>query len=515
MESMKKTRALIIGVSEYLDPHTPDLAFCRNDVYEIKDALHVGLKLDNEDIVLLGESNTVTAEEFVNTLKKLADGLSQEDNFIFYFSGHGCNIKGQHYLAFSDDIVSTQVIIGFLEKIAAKGKVVFLDCCYSGNYSVDGVPTLSLEKTIDEFVGKGCAVLSSSNSTQVSFGHPDRPISIFTSFLCDAFRDKHIVRKGVVSLYDIQKLVCLYSSVWSLRKPELEQQPIFRSNLGGTIFFTVDDYVPYKPMTFYEETSEYIIHEIQPMHKATTKRYSVGVILKEPFSLDEIAGIALDVTEKVRSIEVHSSSRSEWNLTGKSANIVWIYFGRDVSDMISRTYLCMTTWVDDAQNKEWWYRVDNKNTYMISTVHFKIFPYYENLRQFYKENTGTQESVIAETKDMLASLVTLAESIIIQYNEYKNLIISEQDLFNGLESLIIKVDALYMQSTDFAIPPDNVKDWSEACSMLFGTIHDMTLYYNKKYINQRNPKNRRACMDMAVTRYYTDLERVRKLEIGI
>jgi hypothetical protein len=107
---MKKTRALIVGVSKYFDPDTPDLNFCRNDVFEIRDALHTGLKLDNKDIVLLGESDIVTAKEFVYALTKLADGSSQEDNLILYFSGHGCNIKNQHYLAFSDDIVSTQVL---------------------------------------------------------------------------------------------------------------------------------------------------------------------------------------------------------------------------------------------------------------------------------------------------------------------------------------------------------------------------------------------------------------------
>jgi hypothetical protein len=389
--------------------------------------------------------------------------------------------------------------------------VILLDCCFSGNYSVNGVLTLGLENTIDEFVGKGYAVLSSSNSTQVSFGHPDRPISVFTSFLCDAFRDKHIVRKGLVSLNDIQKLVCLYSSIWSLRNPKLAQQPVFRANLGGTIYFAVDDYVPYKPMKFYEETDGYIIHEIQPLHKVSTKRYSVEVILKAPFFLDEIARIALDVTQKVKKVEVHSSSKSELNLTGKSANIVWIYFGRDVSDMISRTYLCMTTWVDDTQNKEWWYKVDSQSTFMISNIHFKIFPYYENLRRLYKENTGSQETVITETKEMLASLVTLAESIITHYNEYKNAIRTEQELFDELESLVSKVDSLFIQSKDLAIPPDNLENWSEACSMLFGTIHDMASYYNKRFINQRTAKNRQACMEMAITRYFSDLESVRIL----
>lgn len=56
-----------------------------------------------------------------------------------------------------------------------------------------------------------------------------------------------------------------------------------------------------------------------------------------------------------------------------------------------------------------------------------------------------------------------------------------------------------------------MKGWSEACSMIFGTIHDMASYYNKSFINQRTPENRQACLEMAITRYFSDLESVRIL----
>ncbi|MEK4876375.1 hypothetical protein N1I87_17405 [Bacillus sp. FSL W8-0102] len=83
---------------------------------------------------------------------------------------------------------------------------------------------------------------------------------------------------------------------------------------------------------------------------------------------------------------------------GKSANIIWNYFGRDESDIVKNNYICVTTWVDDSQDKKWWYRIDNKDTFFINGVHYKIFPYYELIRTYYKENTGSKNDLILETK---------------------------------------------------------------------------------------------------------------------
>lgn len=513
MKLLPKTYALVIGVSNYNDPRTPNLSFCRNDVSEVREALVYGLSIAIEDIVSLGDTGTVTASDFIDALTKMSELTSEEDNLIFYFSGHGGGVSGEHHcLVFSDNAVSTQAIIQYLEKIPAKGKVIFLDCCYSGNYSVDGVASFDISNTIGDFAGKGYAVLSSSNSTQVSYKHPDYSISVFTRFLCDAFRDKLIVRQGTVSLNDIQKLVCLYSQVWSHKNPHKQQHPIFRANMGGTIYFKVHEYIPYQPIKIYEECDKYIIYDVKPSHVGVTKRYSVEVILKSPLSLDEISQVSLEVTQKVRSAEVYNNANTQTILSDKLADIIWIYFGRDESDMIRHTYLCITTWVDDEQNKDWWYKVDNENTFLINNVQFELLPYYEYLKRLNEENMGTQKGVIDETKDMLVTLVTLAEKIITLYNEYKNSILTEQELIDELDTIVSEVNEYYLKSTDFAIPPDDIKDWSEACSLLFGTIHDLSLYYNKKYFSQRTAANRKACMELTISRYYTDLESVRRLE---
>lgn len=179
---MSHIKALVVGVSNYYISGASNLPFCRNDVIEMTKALHSGLKLDYDDIFTLGKSGDVAKDDFIKAISEIINKIGKDDYLIFYFSGHGTTVQNQHYLVFSDGLLSTQEIIEFFEKASAKGKIVFLDCCYSGQFSISGTSLFSIEETVNEFAGRGHAVFSSSNATQVSYGHPDKPISVFTSF---------------------------------------------------------------------------------------------------------------------------------------------------------------------------------------------------------------------------------------------------------------------------------------------------------------------------------------------
>jgi len=54
----------------------------------------------------------------------------------------------------------------------------------AGNFMIDNTAVFNINETADEFAGRGYAVIASSNAIQYSYGHPDKPISLFTSFFC-------------------------------------------------------------------------------------------------------------------------------------------------------------------------------------------------------------------------------------------------------------------------------------------------------------------------------------------
>ena len=509
---MENIRALVVGVSNYNIDGAGNLPFCKNDIIVMGNALHNGLKISRNNIVTCGSFGVVNKGDFVNKLTNLSESTNEDDAVIFYFSGHGTTIDYKHYLVFSNGMIHTQEIIKALEKINAKSKIIILDCCFSGNFNVSGTSNFNIQETVEEFNGKGYAVFSSSNSEQVSFGHPEKPISLFTNFVCNALQDKYIIREGMVSLYDIHKLVSLYLDLWNIRNPDKQQQPIFRANMGGTIYFQVKDYEPYYTREIYQEYDKYIIYGVDPVHTGLAKRYSAQVILKDSLSIQEISNISLKIIDILKHVEVHQNEISERQWEGKSANIIWIYFGRDESNMINSNYLCRATWVDDSQDKTKWYSTESENAFKMDGIHFNFYSYYESLKVFNEEHTSNKEELILKIKEILSKMITLAERVIYNFNEYKNKEISEDEFIQIMNEISPQIDKYYMLSTDLDIAPDEIYKWDQECATIFGTIHDFTLFYNEKGIEERTKENRVNCMEMTIKRYYSNLSEIREVE---
>lgn len=171
----------------------------------------------------------------------LNKNINENDVLIFYFSGHGYSIGTDHYLVFSDGFLRTQQLIEYFEVVKAKTKIIFLDCCFSGNFKLKGTSSLDIEKTVSEFYSKGYVVFASSNTNQKSYPHPTYSISLFTFFLCAALQSKFLISEGKISLYDITRLVSLYLELWNKKNPDEKQKPIFRAKIGATIYFEVDE----------------------------------------------------------------------------------------------------------------------------------------------------------------------------------------------------------------------------------------------------------------------------------
>jgi len=256
---MATIRALVVGVSDYSLIRQSNLPFCINDINAITKAFSKGLKVDLANITICGKNGIVFRSEIYCALQRIATVSEMDDILLVYFSGHGGTISDEHYLLLSDMLLKTQDLITCLEAISAKSKILFLDCCMAGDFSVENTAVFKIDETADEFAGKGYAVLASSNATQSSYRHPQKPISLFTSFLCEALTNTSLTREGKKSLYDIKKLLFLYLEIWNKNNPKKLQSPTYRANIGATIYFEVQDYHPYIVGNFFEETEKYVI----------------------------------------------------------------------------------------------------------------------------------------------------------------------------------------------------------------------------------------------------------------
>ncbi len=510
--NMDNIKVLIVGVSSYDLEGADDLPFCINDINLIKDSLIRGIEVEENNVLCCGLSGRVLKDEIVKGLQAIKSVCNNEDTIILYFSGHGTTLQDKkHYLVVTDGLICTESIIKYLEAVKAKNKIIIMDCCMSGNFKIDNHIEFDLEETVNHFYGKGYAVMASSSANQVSYGHPEKPVSVFTDFLSSALLNKFIIREGRKSLFDIKKLLFLYLEVWNKRHPEQKQNPIFKADMGGTIFFSCSDYKPYITSKIYKEYDEFTIYDVEPVHTGSLKRYSLKVILKEPYSFAEISNINKKIVKEAIHFEVYPNAKSEKNHKSKYANIIWVYYGLDESDMINSNYLLHTTWVDDKQDKKWWYS-ESKYTFMLNEVHISVHSYYEAIRNLHDDNVMGKDEFMIKSHKIIVNIINQAEKVINAYTDLQNEIIDENEMFERMDTVIPEINKLYNEFTEMDFAPDDIREWQKECDGLVATIHNFIFFYNSKYRENRTSDNRMACMDIYIKEYYKDLDKLRNIE---
>lgn len=497
---MGTTKALLVGVCDYLTIKCPPLPLCKNDLYAMRKALIHGLNVNPDNIILCGETGVVTKTELVTSIFNALKDTAEEDTFIFYFSGHG----GKNCLVLSDALIELQDLINSIEQVQTRNKIVILDSCHSGDFALDSVPVMDVDETVEHFAGRGFAVLASCGAEQFSGFNEERKISLYTSFVCDAFTSRFLVRKGKKSLEAVNEAIFHFAEVSNRKGIRNFQQPIFRSSIGGTIFFDVEEYNPYKVARVYEETDYYIIYAVTPHHHGSAKRLSVKVILRFSSEMERIAKFATEIKNKVMYCDVYQNEIAETRHKGCAANIIWCYFGYDEDDMVDGNYICHTTWVDDSQDKDWWYRI-SQNTLMINGVHIEVHGSYELIKSL-KDDTISKDSLIQTTRECTANLISLAERYIKFFREYANDTLTEEQLINCVAPLNIDISKWYFKQSDLPIPPKELHDWSHIHTKLACTIHDFSLYYDRKNLKNWESENRKWLLQNLIKQYETELE---------
>lgn len=126
---MGNIKALLVSVSQYPALQLPELPYCKNDLFAVREALMHGLNVSLKNIQLCGEKGTVSIKELGFYFEKMQTLIELEDTFIFYFSGHG----GNQQLALSDTSISIQSLIESIEKLNAKNKRLTITLCEEKN----------------------------------------------------------------------------------------------------------------------------------------------------------------------------------------------------------------------------------------------------------------------------------------------------------------------------------------------------------------------------------------------
>lgn len=156
---MAQKKAVLVGVEEYERSDIPALRGCVNDVLLVRGVLkrYFGFTNDGIHVVLNARA---TRANILDRLESMVDGASPGDFLVFYFSGHGSQIRdrdGDELTDHLDEVICpydmdwdrrTYVLDDDLDEVfhaLPEGVVLeaFFDCCYWGA----GVRALAVEPT--------------------------------------------------------------------------------------------------------------------------------------------------------------------------------------------------------------------------------------------------------------------------------------------------------------------------------------------------------------------------------
>jgi hypothetical protein len=143
-----RIRSLLVGVDVYERPEIPRLHGCVNDVALVRGLLKEYFGVPNEDIrVVVNER--ATRDAIVQRLRTLIGDAEEGDILVFYFSGHGSQIRDRDGDELSDNldelicpydmdwdrrtyILDDDLVELFAEARAGILMEAFFDCCFFG-----------------------------------------------------------------------------------------------------------------------------------------------------------------------------------------------------------------------------------------------------------------------------------------------------------------------------------------------------------------------------------------------
>ena len=201
-----KRVGLFVGIDNYQNGITP-LQCAVNDAKELSYSFaRAGFQadfIDNEQC----DSITIT-----NKIRAMLKDLKKDDIFVFYFSGHGREHSGSHYLAgvnslpedalFSVDALSVSVLVALTNQVPGLNRLFILDCCRNdilagknGVFTCDNSRDIALNGAVKQSANPEIIpplILNSCSTGQRAFEDLTTKHGYFTKSLISAIENRNI-----------------------------------------------------------------------------------------------------------------------------------------------------------------------------------------------------------------------------------------------------------------------------------------------------------------------------------
>ena len=518
--------AIIIGVGDYREMKTGNLPTYRMDLAMIGTALEKGLDILPDSIrIVAGEENAgfVPVKHLAYAVADVKLRVGTEDTIIVYFSGH-CKDGN---LIFSDGQISLQSVIDYFDQLQVRSKLIILDCCYSGDYTGSGAREMHFYEAMSDFAGKGIAVLASSSADEVSRLGPGGTLSMFTGALSTSILKMASKGKEKISLDEIyEETMCLVKA-WNIRNPGKEQQPIFRSSMGGTIFFTLrhclrsdeDEIITADVIRLPVQIKGCTVEKVKSLSTGMMKRLAISVILPKDSSDEEhseylsglLPGLTKAIVEAFRYTEPKAGEDNTVLRTLMPAKAIWCYFGFDDQDLLNGLYAAHTIWGDNEEIRCRFFPAGKPVTDDVCIVENTSYAMLKKLQ----EPTMTRDEFIDRHRKLLALIVSLAEKFVLDLQEVRNRTTDLQTMRQKYGYWIETVNMSYIALSEGDISPGGLSAWTDEIMNLAGWVLDLLILINRETDGAKYGDQEEWLMKHAVRKYHESMEKLKELEQNI
>lgn len=499
--------ALIVSVGDYEDINYKNLPTYKMDLSLMGAAITNGLKVPKDNIrILAGENNNGfvsmrSLTKAVNEFKK----LTQDDIFIFYFSGHGCSEQ----IVMSDGLIELNSIIRYCRNLRCKTTIAIFDCCYSGSTNLYESDSFSIEKNISDYVGAGVEIMSSTSKDDISRLGSNGTHSLFTGALSSAIMLPRNIKKGKISLKDISDHTRSIIEAWNISNLQESQRPVIRNNMSGTVYFTVEEYVPYVTEKIAWETEEYTVWSVEPLSSLTEKRLSVFVFTGSKKTPELISKYTQEIIKRIKRADVYSTKQSECRFRRKKAVAIWCYFGCDEEDIINHIYYTNSIWAEKSVQTKYYRR--NKEARIIDGIWICENSSYNMLKSMCNP-TVSREEYIRLNKTLMFEEMSVMRKLQHDLQEVLNDILDKKSFINQHNSEMRRIKSLYLKLTELDVPPTDLRAWSDEILNAAGYVLDIACILENCAIIKDISQREMWLIQNAIDKYNNALENIKKVE---
>lgn len=239
-----KRVALFVGINDYEDPMINDLKCARNDAR----LLWSSKTFKDYDQAELLTDDEASPAGIISKIENLSRSLEKDDVFVFYFSGHGCEVGAEHHLLTSRtksaliangyETVTLSMIKNVSGKVKGLKRLFILDCCRSevqvtkgigaGCPNSRGVAFAKVTNRDDNTALIPPVILSSCSTGQYSYEDTTRGNGYFTMALVETLNEP------LRSLSDFQEKLDRKIASYELPGP---QNVCWNGSLAGDLPF--------------------------------------------------------------------------------------------------------------------------------------------------------------------------------------------------------------------------------------------------------------------------------------